>query len=137
MGLPVLAPARTGCRPRQSSFATADSPSCWPDASCAATAKQGPVLFATITVSNPLRGCVATAARLDGCLPASTRQVATSVAPFQLTYTAVPRDGLVRSATAGLSAGYPAQSPVNARYDWSPLGSCPFMITEPSESNSV
>jgi len=48
-------------------------------------------------------------------LPASTVQVFTSVAPFQLAYTTEPPAGFTRAAAAGLSVGCPVQAAVKAR----------------------
>ncbi|HLI40585.1 MAG TPA: hypothetical protein VKV35_02945 [Streptosporangiaceae bacterium] len=47
--------------------------------------------------------------------PASTVQPSSSVAPFQLAYTTEPPAWLTRAATAGRSAGRPAQSAANTR----------------------
>jgi hypothetical protein len=79
------------------------------------TAKCGPSLFTEITVSKPARRCDPAAARADGVLPARTAHVATSVAPFQLTWTAEPRAGLGSTTTAGRPGGRPDQLEVNAR----------------------
>ena len=102
-----------------------DWPSDWPLASLAVTAKYGPGLFTVIAVSKPWRFLEPAWASLFGLVPASTVQLATWVAPFQLAYTTKPPAGFTRAATAGLPAGWPAQSAVKARYDWSPTGNWP------------
>src|SRR6185295_8704411 len=58
-------------------------------------------------VSKPARRCDPAATSDDELRPARTFHVSTSVAPFQLTWTAEPRAGFGRTATAGLSAGCP------------------------------
>ena len=62
--------------------------------------------------------------------------MSSSVDPFQLAYTTEPPAGLIRAATAGLSAGWPVQSAVKARYDWSPTGNWPSSSSVPSAANS-
>src|SRR5215212_6272375 len=52
-----------------------------------------------MAVSKPLRGAEPTGSSLSGLLPASTCQAATSVAPFQLTYSVTLSSG-PRSRTA-------------------------------------
>ena len=60
-----------------------------------------------IAVSKPLRGACATTLNALGAGPASTRQLATSVAPFQLAYAVLPRD-----APRGGYLGVPTQASV-------------------------
>jgi enoyl-CoA hydratase/carnithine racemase len=107
-----------------------------PPASPAVTAKYGPFVFTVIAVSKPARRCEPALASAPAVVPARTVQVSSSVAPFQLAYTTEPPAGLTRAATAGLSAGWPAQSAVKARYDWSPTGNCPSSSSVPSAANS-
>src|SRR6185437_12316699 len=90
-----------------------------------AAAKYGPLVFTVIAVSKPARRCEPTLASAPAVVPARTVHVSSSVAPFQLAYTTKPPAGFTRAATAGLSAGWPAQSAVKARYDWSPTGNWP------------
>jgi hypothetical protein len=61
-------------------------PSTWPAAPRACAAKYGPPAWVEAELSKPVRGNVATAVRALGELPASSRQDATVVAPFQLAY---------------------------------------------------
>ena len=68
-----------------------------------------------IIVSKPLRGWEPTLASAPAVVPASTVQVFTSVAPFQLAYTTEPPAGFTRAAAAGLSVGCPVQAAVNTR----------------------
>ena len=66
-------------------------------------------------VSKPLRCWEPTLASASAVFPASTVQVFTSVAPFQLAYTTEPPAGFARAAAAGLSAGCAVQAAVKAR----------------------
>lgn len=81
-----LAGPRLGILPGQlARWTVSDWASVLPWASAARTAKYGPVVLTVIVVSKPLRGCEPAWFRVLGPLPASIVQVATSVAPFQLT----------------------------------------------------
>ena len=58
-----------------------------------------------IAVSKPVRRWEPTCASVLAVDPASTVQLSTSVAPFQLAYTTEPPAGFTRAAAAGLSVG--------------------------------
>jgi hypothetical protein len=68
-----------------------------------------------IAVSKPLRRWEPMWASAFAFFPASTVQVFTSVAPFQLAYTTEPPAGFTRAAAAGSSVGCPVQAAVKAR----------------------
>ena len=68
-----------------------------------------------IIVSKPLRRWEPTVASAPAVCPASTVQVLTSVAPFQLAYTTEPPAGFTRAAAAGSSVGCPVQAAEKAR----------------------
>ena len=84
-------------------------------ASSAFAAKYGPAELTVIIVSKPPRSWEPTSASAPAVVPASTVQVFTSVAPFQLAYTTEPPAGLTRAAAAGWSVGCPVQAAEKAR----------------------
>ena len=93
-------------------------------------------MFTVIAVSKPARRREPALASAPAVVPARTVHVSSSVAPFQLAYTTEPPAGFTRAATAGLSTGWPVQSAVKTRYDWSPIGNWPSSSSVPSAANS-
>src|ERR1017187_6635501 len=99
----------TACAPPQPAIVR-EVPSTAPEASsaCTATSFSGPGV--AIAVSKPERAAAATGASCAGEGPASTRQLAVRVSPFQLAYTVTaPPAGWAGTpiATAGASVGAP------------------------------
>src|SRR5947209_14069110 len=83
--VPLMAPARSiACTPMNGPGAPAGS---------------------AIAVSKPLRGACATTLNAFGAGPASTRQLATSVAPFQLANAVAPPLAAATTVNAGGCAG--------------------------------
>jgi len=82
-----------------------------PEASSACTATYAAGPGVVTAVSKPLRGAVATGTIVWAEAPASTRQLAVRVSPFQLAYT------LARPPEAGVAAidGALAGAPVQAK----------------------
>src|SRR5439155_22652344 len=94
---------------RQLGDTTGDVARTRPDASIAWTATYGVLEDVMIVVSKPLRGCDPRTRRASGPVPPRTCQVATSVAPFQLTETAMPAPEAPATTTGG-SRGTPCHS---------------------------
>src|SRR6266566_542825 len=87
-----------------------DVPSSAPARSYAFTATYGPAEERMrIVVSKPRAGLLATARRRPALAPASTRQEATSVAPFQLADTTIAAPPAPANASEGRLNGRPRQ----------------------------
>src|SRR5665213_2255244 len=90
-------------------LAICDCPSTYPRTSSACTAKYGPCDSLRMELSKPSDGVLAAGCRAPGCSPASSSQLCTAVAPFQLAYAVRLASPAGPSASAGASAGAPLQ----------------------------
>lgn len=106
---------RVGSRRQGSSGNGIEVPSTLPSASSACTAATGARAGTGIAVSKPVRGASASGRSVVARSPASTRQLATSVAPFQLANTVIPPSDPRRATPVGGSAGRPVHSKRSAR----------------------
>src|SRR4051794_30876621 len=87
-------------------------------------------------VSKPVRGKESTGLSSSGPGPASTRQVATSVAPFQLTYISTLSPSPDSATSAGVVCGSPFQGKRKALYDSTSGGELASKSSSPSRENS-
>ena len=108
-----------------------------PEPASACTAKYRPAARVAIVVSKPSFGALATGASVLGEEPASTRQDATAVAPFQLAATVTRPDWPLYAATEGAVSGCPLHCDSRALKFCTPAPSVASSRTCPAASYSV
>src|SRR5829696_10317879 len=111
-------------------------PSTRPVRSLAFTPMYGSSVCAVITVSKPFLGTEAVGSNRSSPGPARTCQVATSVAPFQLTYSVTSSSDPCSVTRAGSPCGCPFHGKRKARYDSSSEGKLASKSSSPSSLNS-
>src|ERR1700728_829778 len=99
----------------QATLTVGDCPSGAPAASSARTANSGPVAVPFRMLSKPSQRVLVTGASSLACAPASSCQVLTPVAPFQLAYAVISPRPCRLAAIAGASAGSPLHGRRKAR----------------------